>query len=83
MKTVRLKREVIFVCSKCLKRHGDGKAIRRALKAQAKDRNARLVRSSCLGICPKKAVVVATRGSLAEGRVALVRDADEAGELLW
>ena len=34
MKKARLRRSPIFVCGKCLKRHGDGKAIRRALKAR-------------------------------------------------
>lgn len=81
MKTARLRRTPIFVCGKCLKRHPDGKAVRRALKARAKDCDARLVRTACLGICPKKAVVTVTRPSLEGGRVALIATVSEADAL--
>lgn len=79
MKTARLRRAPIFVCGKCLKRHGDGKAVRRALKARAKDCGAKLVRTGCLGICPKRAVVTVTRRTLDGGKVALVGTVEEAG----
>ena len=81
MKRARPRRTPVFVCGKCLRRHGDGKAIRRALKTRARDCDAKLVRSACLGVCPKKAVVVATQGSLADGKVALIATVAEADAL--
>lgn len=75
MKVVRLKRrETVFVCGKCLKRHLDGKAMRKALKARAKAVDAKVVRTSCLGVCPKRAVAVATRESLIAGRAFVLSD---------
>lgn len=51
---------LVAVCTKC---EGDGKALRRALKRAFKDRGfakrARLVSTSCLDVCPKRAVAVA------------------------
>ena len=71
----RLKRrETVFVCGKCLKRHDDGKAMRKALKARAKAVDARVVRTSCLGVCPKGAVAVVTRESLQAGRAFVLSD---------
>lgn len=81
MKKARLRRVPIFVCGKCLKRHGDGKALRRALKTHAKACDAKLVRSACLGVCPKAAVVVVTRRSLEGGRAELVATAEDAARL--
>ena len=76
MRTVRLKRRApVFVCGKCLKRHTDGKAIRRALKAQAKAQGTKLVRTSCLGICPKQKVLVADARLLQASRCVLIDDA--------
>ena len=89
VRTIRLRwQDVIVVCGKCLKRHDEGKAVRRALKAEvkaytgdgAKVRKTRVVRTGCLGICPRGAVVVASAPLLAAGEVMLVRDADEVAE---
>ena len=76
MRTVRLKRGApVFVCGKCLKRHADGKAIRRALKAQVKAQETKLIRTSCFGICPKQKVLVASAGLLQAGRCVLIDEA--------
>lgn len=74
------RRPLILVCGKCLKRHGDGKAVRRALKDAAGEggRKPRLVRSACLGLCPKRAVVAASAATLARGEVVLLRGPEEA-----
>ena len=81
MKRARLRRAPIFVCGKCLKRHKDGKAIRRALKMRAGDCDAKLVRSACLGVCPKAAVIVVTSRSLGDGRAELVATVEDAARL--
>ena len=76
MKSVRAKRrETVVVCGKCLRRHDDGKSIRKALKARAKSVDAKMVRASCFGICPKGAMAIATRASMAEGRLLILKDA--------
>jgi hypothetical protein len=80
-----------LVCQKCLDRHPKGGRIRRALKRAMKHRPAgetkppRLVRASCFGICPKRAVVVASGQSLLDDAYVLVaspRQAAPALELL-
>jgi predicted metal-binding protein len=61
--TIRPRRaEPIFVCRKCLKRIDDGPALKRALKSELKQRSAargikrpRMVMTSCMDICPKRA----------------------------
>ena len=75
----------IFVCKKCLGRIDDGKALRRGLKSEAKrlgqaraTKPARIVLTSCMGICPKRAVVVASAATLQHGRYLLLADADSA-----
>jgi predicted metal-binding protein len=81
----------ILVCKKCLKRSDEGKAIKRALKAglkqsvDAHDKPARLVATSCFGLCPKRSVVVASGSSLRKSEYALLssdKDVTEALELL-
>ena len=62
----------VLVCGKCLKRHREGKAMRQALKAGAGE--ARIVRTACLKLCPKRAVVAASAATLAAGEVVLLRD---------
>ena len=75
----------IFVCKKCLGRIDDGKALRRELKSETKrlaqmraTKPARIVMTSCLGICPKRAVVVASAATLQTGQYLLLADADSA-----
>jgi len=63
----------IFVCRKCLKRSAEGSAVRRALKGKLKRRDShgrkppRLIATSCFGICPRKAIVLASAESLPQG----------------
>ena len=89
LQRVRLKREpALFVCSKCLKRASMGKPIRQAIKQelqasrQMTGRKRRLVRVSCLGVCPKQGVVVATPHMIARGEIRVVRDPDQISSLL-
>ena len=86
--TARLRRAApVLVCRKCLGRVSDGKALRKKLKSELKDRSAtldvkgpRVVLTSCLGICPKHAVVVASAATLQNGQYLLLPDADAAAE---
>ena len=73
--------DAVFVCSKCLKRSDGGAKLKRRLKKQLSDvsdaRNserAKLVLTSCLGICPKQAVVTASASTLGRGEVVLLYD---------
>jgi predicted metal-binding protein len=79
--------EPIFVCKKCLGRIDDGKALKRGLKSEAKRQSAaratkppRIVMTSCMGICPKRAVVVASAATLQHGRYLLLADGDSAAK---
>jgi hypothetical protein len=60
----------VFLCGKCLKRSPEAKSIKRALKSGTK-RNvgalkpARVIKTGCFGICPKRAVVIT--GGVAAG----------------
>ena len=81
--TARLRRPApVLVCKKCLGRVADGTALRKALKSELKRRGSadgtkppRVVLTSCLGICPKRAVVVASAATMARGEVLLLADA--------
>jgi predicted metal-binding protein len=78
--TIRPRRpEPIFVCRKCLKRIDDGPALKRALKSELKQRSAargikrpRVIVTSCMDICPKRAVVAASAATLARGEYLLL-----------
>lgn len=77
----------VLVCKKCLGRVADGKAITKSLKSELKRRSAaqggkrpRVVMTSCLGICPKRAVVVASAATLQQGRYLLLADDKAAAE---
>lgn len=79
----------ILVCKKCLGRIDDGKKLRRALKSDSKTRSAtqdvkppRVVMTSCLGICPKRAVVVASAATLQDGKYLLLSDASASAEAM-
>lgn len=74
----------VFICRKCLKRADDGHAIRQALKTELKQRakasggkRARVVTTGCLGICPRRAVVLASAATLQRGEYVLVSDSDQ------
>ena len=81
----------VLVCRKCLKRCDDGRAIRRALKAELKQRSAdatgngapgklkppKLVLTGCFGVCPKRAATLASAATLARGEFVLVQDESE------
>ncbi len=77
-------RGAIFVCGKCAKTHEDGKTLRRALKdavrkdpasaAAVNKRKVKIIKTACLGLCPKNAVVVASAATLQQGEVVLLRD---------
>jgi predicted metal-binding protein len=76
-----------LVCRKCLKRVSYGPALKRALKSELKRRSAargikhpRMVMTSCLDICPKRAVVAASAATLARGEYLLLADVDGSAE---
>ena len=73
---------LVFVCGKCLKRHPDGKAVRAALKAEARScagrRKVRIVKTGCVGLCPRRALVLASGATLAAGEMLVVRAPAEA-----
>ena len=86
--TARLRRaSPVLVCKKCLGRIDDGKALRKSLKSDLKRRGAkqdvkspRVVLTGCLGICPKRAVVVASAATLQNGQYLLLSGADASAE---
>ncbi|MDP3692859.1 MAG: (2Fe-2S) ferredoxin domain-containing protein [Bradyrhizobium sp.] len=82
--TVCSRREPVLVCRKCLKRVTGGSRIKRALKSAVKSlrdaqpgRRPRLVMTACFGICPKRAVVVASGTTLHRGEYILLADAGQ------
>lgn len=79
----------VLVCKKCLKRVDDGKALKRALKSEVKRvseaqsiKRPRVVMTDCMGICPKRAVVVASSATLHRGEYLLLRDAEASAEAI-
>ena len=81
----RLRRPTpVFVCRKCLKRADDGREIRHALKSELKQRakasdakgsrgkRPRVVMTGCFGVCPKRAVALASEATLQRGEYVLV-----------
>ena len=87
--TIRPRRaSPVLVCKKCLSRIDDGKQLRRDLKSELKRRSAaqdrkrpRVVLSGCFGICPKRAVVLASGATLARGEYLLASDSHAAVEV--
>jgi predicted metal-binding protein len=72
-------RPPVLICKKCLKRSGDGPKLKRALKSEVKRRSIaqgtkrpRVVQTGCLGICPKRAVVLTTGATLDRGEYLLL-----------
>jgi predicted metal-binding protein len=79
----------ILVCKKCLGRIDDGKKLRKALKSDSKDRSRtqdvkapRVVMTNCLGICPKRAVVVASAATLKDGKYLLLSEAGASSDAI-
>lgn len=77
----------VLICGKCLSKIDGGKKLKQALKAELKGaaaarggRRPKLVTTSCLGICPKRAVVTASAATLSKGEYALLEDAKRVGE---
>lgn len=79
----------VFVCRKCLKRNGDPKAIKKAIKRAVKtgpiapaegagEKPGRIIMTSCFGLCPKRAVVVTGGAGAARGEYVLLSSADDA-----
>jgi hypothetical protein len=58
-------REVVFVCGDC---SGDPKALGKRLKKVLSDKEAKIIRTRCMGICPKGAVTVGLGRDLAAER---------------
>ncbi len=82
--TIRPRRpKPILICKKCLKRVSNGSMLKRALKSEVKRRadertgkRPRIVATGCFGICPKRAVVLASAATLNRGEYLLLADAD-------
>lgn len=81
----------LLFCRKCLKRCSVGDEIRTTIKRRLKKagldkkKTPRLVSTSCFGICPKRAVVLASGHSLSDNEYILVSsrgDVDKALEKL-
>ena len=75
----------VLICGKCLSKIDGGKKLKQALKAELKHAAAaqggkrpKLVTTSCLGICPKRAVVTASAATLGRGEYVLIEDRSEA-----
>jgi predicted metal-binding protein len=88
--TIRPRRATpVLVCKKCLTRVSDGAKIKRLLKVELKQRasargekGARVVTTSCLGICPKRAVVVTSAALLHRGEYLMIKDRDAVEETI-
>jgi predicted metal-binding protein len=78
----------VFVCRKCLKRSDEAKDIARALKSETKrsatgrERPARVIKTSCFGICPKRAVVMTGGAAAGHGDYVLVSSGNEVAAAL-
>jgi predicted metal-binding protein len=78
----------VFVCRKCLKRSDDAKGIAHALKSETKrsasgrERPTRVIKTSCFGICPKRAVVVTGGAAAGSGDYVLISSGAEVAAAL-
>jgi predicted metal-binding protein len=78
----------VFVCRKCLKRSADATNVGRALKSEMKRRAsgglkpARLIKTSCFGICPKHAVVTTGGAAAGNGDYVLISSKADVAEAL-
>jgi len=72
----------VLICKRCVKRCRAGAEIRKALKTELKIRRdlakpkLGLVTTSCLGVCPKSAVVIAGGSTLRSGDYLLLSGSD-------
>ena len=78
------KRGPVLVCRKCLKRMANGDTLRKRLKgglkqtcADSKKKPARLILTTCFGICPKGAVVAASPATFARKEFLLIGNCSE------
>lgn len=74
----------VLVCRKCLQRSDQGREVRRALKSELKaaakrqgTKPAKLVTTSCFGLCPKTSIVVASGASLRRREYVLIGDREQ------
>ena len=73
----------VLVCRKCLKRSNEGRKVRRALKSELKAAKregtmpAKLVMTSCFGLCPKTSIVVASGPSLRRQEYVLISNREQ------
>lgn len=79
----------VLICGKCLSKIDSGKKLKQALKVELKHAAAarggkrpKLVSTSCLGICPKQAVVTASAATLGRGEYVLVEERKEVEEVV-
>ena len=79
---------LVVVCRQCSKRSSGppklkSKQLARTLREtmQTGTRRCRVVLSSCMGLCPKRAIAVACTGGAASGGIWSVGSRDEGGQL--
>lgn len=85
-------RAAVLVCGKCSRKLDGGfgrkgreparKALKRALKSGAWGRKVRVAEISCLGLCPKRRLVLAAPSALASGRLLVVEAGAEPAAVL-
>lgn len=85
-------RELVVTCAKCARKLDGGfgrkgskplrSVLKRALKSGGWGRKVRVAEVSCLGLCPKRRQVVATRAQLAAGRLLVVEPGEAAETVL-
>lgn len=76
----------VFACGRCLARHDKGKKLKTSLKAALKStsvgqtlKRPRLITTSCFGICPRQAIVLASDRTLRAGRYVVLEKRTDAG----
>jgi len=77
----------VSICKKCLARSDQGRQLKRSLKSELKRRSDalslkrfRVVKTSCFGICPRHAVVLASGATLQRGESVLVSESESVSE---
>lgn len=70
----------VLICAKCVKKAENGRAIRKAVKAElsqramaAGRRPGKLIETRCMGLCPKRALTLASGATLARGELLVVK----------
>jgi hypothetical protein len=77
-----IQREAAREAEESLRNAGDAAPDRRAARKAAKRARPRLILTSCFGICPPKAVVVATAATLSRGEYWLAEDKSGAQQMV-